>query len=277
VDIDDYGRVAMCQGYAATARTESTYSLWSDHEFCLFASPDSTGASLYRLNPDYSRTGLRSYLTKGAPLDYTYANGQVYYCNGFENGYITADNLSHSWVKGTYYGVETFRRFSDPPVGHLLAHFDGRIYIAQDNTVWFSEPFAFSAFDLARNYFLYSSRIQMLKGVSKGIYVSDSQAIYFIEYKSPDDIVQKKVYGYPAISGSAIVADAISLQLADSIIPEYKKSEGPILLCATEKGICVGTSDGIFKNITLDKVTYPSSNKAAAAINGNSYVCLLQE
>lgn len=50
---------------------------------------------------------------------------------------------------------------------------------------------------------------------------------------------------------------------------------GPVLLCTTNNGICVGLTDGLFKNLTQDKIVCPTANKATAVIKDNTYICLL--
>jgi hypothetical protein len=273
INIDDSGRLSRRKGFYTTSRTESVHSMFAEKEYCLYMSGD----SLYRLNPDYSRTGLRSSMTIGAVVDYAYANREVYYTNGFEIG-IVRDNTSWGWAKPTtYYGVATFRQFSDPPLGHLVCYYNGRMFIAQDNIVWFSEPYNYGAFDLARNYWLFPSRVKMLRAVSDGLFVSDSFRIYSLLFNKPDECKQTVVYDYPAIEGSAAIGDATNLQLPESVTLGLARVAGPVVLCTTNNGICVGLQDGIFKNMTQDKLVCPTANKATAVIKDNTYICLLQE
>jgi hypothetical protein len=272
IDIDNSGRISRCEGFTATSRTENIHSLWAEKEYCLYMSGD----SLYRLKSDYSRVGLRSYMTPGAVVDYAYVDGIVYYVNGFEHGYVNGD-VTYAWQKGEYIGPTTFKQYSNPPYGHLICYYNGRMFVAQDNVLWYSEPYAFGAFDLARNYFQFSTRIKMVKAVEDGLFISDSQRVYFYRFDEPTDFKQTVMYDYPVIEGSAALGDAVSLQLPSTVISEFSKVDGPVLVCATEKGICIGASSGIFKSLTLDKVTYPTANRAAAVIDGTAYTCLLQE
>jgi hypothetical protein len=151
------------------------------------------------------------------------------------------------------------------------------MFIAQDNIVWFSEPYNYGAFDLARNYWLFPSRIKMLKAVSDGLFVSDSFNTFSLLFSKPDECKQTVVYDYPAIEGSAAIGDATNLQLPESVVSVWTRVAGPVLLCTTNNGICVGLTDGLFKNLTHDKLVCPTANKATAVIKDNTYICLLQE
>lgn len=271
VDIDNSGRVSRRKGYTTTPFRHAAHSMFAEKEYCLFVSE----SALYRLQPDYSTIGLRSGLTEGAKMDYAYINKTVYYANGYEIGYVK-DNLSYIWKNSAVAGEPDFRQFSDPPIGHLVCYHNGRMYVAQDNVIWFSEPFAFGTFDLARNYYSFSGRITAMRGVAGGIYASDITGTYFISTRTDarfsidrTQVEQKRVYEYPIIAGSAVIGDGISLQIKDTY--------GDVLICATEKGICVGDSDGKFTNITIEKVTYPAALDATATIVDGCYLCLLHE
>lgn len=273
VDIDDSGRISRRKGYVVTARTESIHSLWAEREYCLYVS----GNSLYRLNPDYSYTGLRTGVSIGAIMDYAYVNRKVYYCNGFENGYVD-DNVSYPWVKpSSYVGQPDYRDFSDMPVGHLVCYYNGRMFVARDDVVYYSEPFNYGACDLARNYFLFSSRIKALRAVSDGLFVSDGYGIYSLQFTQPYDAKQTLVYDCPIIEGSAINGDVTTLQLPATVLPDWSIVQGKVMLCATNNGICVGLNNGVFRNLTQDRIVFPTANKATAALKDNTYIVLLQE
>jgi len=201
----------------------------------------------------------------------------VYYLNGFEKG-LVRDNASYTWVKPTaYYGVTTYRQFDDPPVGHLICYYNGRMFVAKDNMVWYSEPYSFGAFDLARNYWIFPSRIKMLRAVNDGLFVSDSFSIYSMLFKQPAECEQKVVHDCPAIEGSAVVGDSVKMQLPDDITAGWTPIQGPVIICTTNNGICVGLNTGKFKNLTVEKVVCPTANRATAVIKDNTYISLLQE
>lgn len=272
VDIDNSGRVSRRKGYKETPIRVKAHSMFAEKEYCLFVSGD----SLFRVTESYETIGLRSGMTIGASMDYAYINNSVYYVNGFEIGYVK-DSLSYVWKKGDeFFGEPTFEQMSNPPIGHLVCYHEGRMYIAQDNVLWFSAPFSFGAFDLARNYYQFSSRIVGVKAVKGGLYVSDMSGIYFISTKTDARFdttkvsnEQDRVYEWPMIEGSAVVGDGTSLQIEGMI--------GKVMVCATEKGICIGDSDGKFYNMTINKVVYPKASKASATILDGCYLCLLQE
>ena len=81
---------------------------------------------------------LRDGLTDGARLSFVAVGAAVYFTNGFETGVIR-DGTACPWSAAAYPGPDRTNRFTPPPAGQLLAHFAGRIWIARDNLVHFTE------------------------------------------------------------------------------------------------------------------------------------------
>jgi hypothetical protein len=263
VEIDKSGQVSRRHGFAPTVRTEVCHSLFCDGGDCLFVSGD----SLYKLNPDYSRIGLRSGMTLNARLDCVQVVNRIYYVNGYELGYVEGDH-SYVWSIPTQLATRpTFRQFSNPPTGHLVEHHNGRMYVAKDNVLWHSEPFAYNLFDYARNYIWFESKIQMVKSVFAGIFVSDMKRTYFLQGLHPTEFMRKVVCTYPAIMGTAVKIDG-------SYIGEGYPERA--VIWASDNGICLGLPDGGFKNLSVSKIEYPNSNLGSAVAFEDKYICLLQ-
>ena len=91
-DLDKSGRLARRSGYASVLAGAS-HSLWSwDDTIALFMQ----GSTLYRLNPDYSKTALAIGLTSGLRMSYWRANSRVYFSNGIQTG-IWENGTIRSW------------------------------------------------------------------------------------------------------------------------------------------------------------------------------------
>lgn len=262
VDHDDTGRISRRKGFAATIRTEDIHSLFCDGGECLFV----TGNALCVLHADYTYTAIRN-VTIGARMRCVQVDDQIYYTNGHETGRVK-NSLSYSWMKGTYIGPDTTRQYSDPPIGSILEHFNGRIYVVQGKTVWHSEPFNHDAFDLARNYFDFGSNVTMFRAVSSGIWVSTERNTYFLAGGVPQEFIRTMVANYGAVEGT------------DDRVVGAKLGSGEMagvgIIWTSTKGICFGSADGQFVNSTESKLSYPYARYGTGLCLGKRYVALLE-
>ena len=263
VDIDSSGRIAMRRGLTATSRTESSHSIFCDGGECLFI----CGTSLYRLNPDYSRTGVRSGMTAGNKCRYVQIAGRIYYSNQVEIGYVL-NGVSYVWQAETYIGPTTHRRFSNPVVGKFLEFLSSRIYVSKDNILWYSEPFAYGWFDLASNFVPFGSIIRMVRSVKTGLYVGTEREVVFIGGAEP------KQFTYEIVSNSPVV-EGTDVKLSGAWFEDGKVT-GQLAMWTAQDGIYVGMPDGQVRNITKEKIVYPGAFEGCAVIKNNKYVSLLK-
>jgi predicted GIY-YIG superfamily endonuclease len=49
-----------------------------------------------------------------------------------------------------------------------------------DNVLWYSEPFAYNWWDMARNFIPLSYHVRMVRSVRDGLYVGDEKGVYFL-------------------------------------------------------------------------------------------------
>ena len=263
VDIDQTGRVSRRKGYAATAQTGSCHSLFCDGGECLFV----TGTSLCLLGSDYSSTAVAT-VTSGARMAYLQLHGRIYWANGHEKGYVEA-GTNNTWIKGSYVGPDTTRQYSDPPVGTILAFFDGRVVVGQGSVLWYSDTFNLHAFDLARDFVPLENHIRMAAPLAGGIWVGTDKDIAFLEGTSFQDLTYRKRADYPAVEGTAreISLDKIGMQ---------GLSLGLGVIFASSRGICLGTAEGQLYNLTEQRLNYPSARFGAGLVIDDRYIATLE-
>jgi hypothetical protein len=267
IDHDSTGRPSRRKGFAATVRTEAAHSMFCEGGECVFV----TGTSLCVLDSSYGYASVAT-VTAGARLAAMQLNNAVYWLNGYEKGYIK-DSVNYSWIKGDYVGPDTTRQLSDPPIGSRLAYFNGRIYVAQGNVLWYSEPYATGAFDLARNFIPFEERIRMVRPVRDGIFVGTDKRTIFLVGDNPRDVKFIEVADYPPIEGTDAKLD---LSITGLEVPEFSGSGA---IWTSEKGICVGSSGGLFINVTRRKLSYPRATFGAGLFieaNEARYVATLE-
>lgn len=263
--IDDSGRLARRDGFTATDRTEE----WKNLFGCGSYGIGTKGDALCILEPNMAYTAIRN-ITPGARMSFIRdtdgTQDVVYYTNGHENGRIIS-KVSHSWPVGTYSGATTLKDFSAAPLGHLLEIRNSRMFIAEDNFLWYSEPGNYSLYRLAANFFGFQSRLRMVQAVKNGLWISDSENIYFMGGEIVPTVLempkQKRMTDYPAIENTAVKVKGSKIG---------KGYPGMVIVFATEKDVCVGTEDGELVSLTEDKIDLPGGLTGAGLYKDGHYI-----
>lgn len=263
VDVGDTGEVSRRRGQTATPRTENIHSIFCEGGDCFFVFSN----ALYRLNKDYSAYGVRNTMTVGAKVSFCQIVERTYYCNGFEKGYVI-NGVGYNWTADEYIGPATHRIFSDPPVGHLLTYLSGRIYVAQGSVGWYSEPYAYGWFDLAKNFIPFGQHIKMWRAVEKGIYVGFGDMVVFLAGTDPKEFIFKVVSDSPVVEGTDVYASGDK-------IGKGEETERVVMWTASD-GIYVGQSDGKVRNVTVGRLTIPESSYGCAVYADGQYITLFQ-
>jgi len=261
VDVDRTGRISRRKGYTLKLEKDC-HSLFPCIGYALFVSGD----ALCVLEPSYAWSAIRN-VTVGARMRYVRAGRDTYYLNEHERG-IVRDRVSYAWNAGDYVGPDTTKAFSDPPIGHLIELYNGRMLIGKDDVLWYSEPFAWAWFDFARNFVSFHERLTMVKAVKGGVFVSTESEIYFLGGENIREASLTKMADYPAIEGTEVTVDAS--KLGDGSI------KGLSAMWTTPKGICFGGPNGAFENLTARRLVYPTARYGAGLYRDGKYVCLLQ-
>jgi hypothetical protein len=225
-----------------------------------------SGEALYIMEPDYTVSGIRN-LTVSTRMSYAKVGTDIYYCNGTEKG-IVRDRVSYGWTAADYVGPDTTKTFSNPPTGHLLEVYNGVMLIGQDNVLWYSEPYAYSQFDLAKNYMQYNDRLVMIKAVQDGIFVSTEKETFACSGKTVKELLQVKVADYPAIEGTVVTVNASRIGDGSMV--------GLAAMWASTEGICFGGPGGHFRNFTERRLEYPFARYGAGLFRDGKYICLLK-
>ncbi len=258
VDIDNEGRVSRRDGYTKKyTPSGKTHSMYSNDRMCLFVED----SSLMRLNTDYTSETLRTGVTT-LPMEYVDVNENVYYSNASVNGYIDTLGVSNLHTDPAVEYKET------PKPGQHIEYYNGRIYIARNHTLWFTDVFAFSRVDMRYNAIEFKDEITMLKAVDDGLYISlgdinDRSSVVFLSGATPEEFVQRVVADYGAIEGTAT-------KPKEAFIGDGVK--GQVVLWASRKGICLGGNGGSFRNLTTEKYEVPTNRYGSGFFRINSGV-----
>ena len=231
VVIGDTGRVERCLGQSIYERLPGAHSLYAID-----------GLYAYVFNGELRLSNNAIFpLVSAAKMSYAKVDDRVFFSNGTDMGFIRGGEIlpMPSWE---YHGPKTARNFSSAVPGHLLCYTLGRLLIASGNTLWMSEAAQPYTFCLSDSRFQYNSKIRLLAKGNSGFWVSDSEGIYWVDYKDGQWEQTIKAF-YPALEGEPSYVNATEVQGLENLF-------GTACLCATVKGICLLGADGIFVNLT---------------------------
>jgi len=264
-DIDDSGMISRRAGQTLLSAV-SSHSVFCDKGDCFVVQDRTNDAALYKVGTDYSLTGIRSGLTKGARIAFKQIGTKTYYTSIYQNGVIE-DGISSAWpINTTHVGATTVRAFYSAPLGAHLELFHSCIWIMQDNVIWVSEPNAFGKFDMARRFFQFGSNGRMMKAVTGGVWVSDSEKTAFIAAEDKfDDMRYIKKASFPAHEWSE------NIELLDLSQSEFQLP-GLSAVWSSDAGLCIGSADGQLIVATEKKLIYPTGSSGSTIINGNNVI-----
>lgn len=147
-------------------------------------------------------------------------------------------SLSHGKELRTLY-------LDEMPPGTIMRQHNGRMYVVENNVIWYSEALLYGLTYLDRNYFPpFDAPITMVEPVAAGLFVS-ADKLYFVAGESVDSIAITTREGATTIPGSSLVLDG---QLIS------KDLQGDVAYWQSSEGAVLGLPDGSVRNITQDKL-----------------------
>jgi hypothetical protein len=123
-----------------------------------------------------------------------------------------------------------------PPVGDMLAYYNGRIYIANGPVVAYTEPLGYGLFAWSRNFLLFGEDVTLLASVDDGLYVAADKT-FFLSGPTPNEFVRKDILPYGAVKYTA----------------SYD-TQGDAVSWFSHRGLVVGGPSGQVKNVQEERV-----------------------
>ena len=264
VELDRTGRISRRRGFTLIEEG-AFHSLYSVGEYA-FAVKDDSLVWITAEGVGGTITTLTQY---GNRISYATVGGRTYYSNGADKGYIEG-KINHAWEAGTYVGKSSIKTISGPPPGQLLEIAFGRMWIAYDSYIYYSEPFAYNYYDYARAIIPFSGRVTLVKAVLDGLYVSDPTGVYFLNGTDPNAMQSLRITDSPAIEG------AVAQELINGM--EYgARTNYLYCLFVTKKGICIAGPGGDYLDLTYNKIKYPNVNRGSVVVREDNSLILLQK
>lgn len=196
-------------------------------------------------------------------------NGEILYLqDSITNGTTTYD------IDGVT-GVTPLKSFNVHPApnGHIIREAHGYMFIAQENILWYSDPFSPEWWRPHTNFILFEDRIRAVMPTEGGMWVA-SDRLYYLSGRTPAEMKRKEVEPVKVVEGSDVKIMGAYIFIENTPIG-YK------WLVTTNRGIFVCFNDGIALNMTEKNVVFPAADEGTATFiqeDGiNRYVTLVNK
>lgn len=269
IDIDDAGQIHRRRGYTKVANG-NYHSIFSNQFGRMYVVKDGTLGALY---PNYTFEPLLPGVGSDA-LDYVQVGDDVYFSSATSSGVIDANNIVSQWgmpvapnqwlspvVRPTETLPPTRGKFiSAPPMATALTYWNGRIYMAHENTVWATELYLYNYVDKTKNFLQFESPVTMLATVTDGLYVGTTGSVWFLSGPF-NEMKRIPIMSYGVMPQSSIVVPAELIKPQISQDPQSPIRNAVLFL--TKTGLCAGFDGGVIYNLTQAEVLFPEAVSAA--------------
>ena len=236
------------------------HSIFSDTYSCFTVK----AGTIYELGTDNSITSVKTGLTNNR-VSWCNAAGRFFYTNGVDYGIIQNGEYTE-WVKTAYMGGETDKELVGPFAGNHLAFHGGRIFIARDNAIWWSEQHSLGLFHLFGSFVQFNTPIRMMAPVDGGMFVSTERRIHFLTGKNPAQFQPTVVCNFPALEWSLCQQKISGMEI-------QLQTPGLCALWNSTEGAIAGHPSGASENLTKQKIIYPENvSQGFSVLNGYNFI-----
>jgi len=257
-DIDDSGMLSRRSGRISISANAS-HSLFCSGNYCFVVQDRTSDSVIYQIGTNFALTSRVTGLTKAAKVSFWQVGEKTFYMNGFQKG-VLVSGIAGTFPGYTHVGVQSVAEYYPAPIGTHICVFKGRMWVAQDNVIWVSEPFAFGKYRISARFFQFSTNVLMMMPVENGVWVSDSTKTGFIRFEDKfENMKFEKKLDMPAHEWS----QCASLK---SFTKSPYKIPGLSAIWSCDEGLMVGDEVGNIHNFTEDKMYYPNGTSGASVI-----------
>jgi hypothetical protein len=266
VDLDNEGQARRREGFRG-ARRGDCHSLFSTPSGNSFVVSDGW---LSRVTHGYHIIPIT--LGGARRLSYVEVDGILYYSSEAVSGKIMRDFTPEPW--GQIGGAAEWfspvvnptdtlpeingKPLSPPPMGSHLTAINGRIYIADDKTLWATELYLYDYVDRTKGFVQFDSKITGLAYSGDGIYVGTETGVWFL--RGGLNNMERRIvvrsrhipYSMVEVPGDyALVAGEPALQYRNAV------------MFMTEDGLIAGFNGGFCRNLTENEMIFPKALTAS--------------
>lgn len=150
------------------------------------------------------------------------------------------------------------------PGGHFITGHKGRLVVAVDNCVVFSEALRPHLYDPATNVIPFVGKIRMLVSNSDCLYVADDRGVWVLAGKDLFEASLERVSSAIIVTGSALVVPSSALPAGRE---DMKISEGEdLVVFLTEHGYVGGRGNGLLVSLSRGLVKLPAGREGCTVL-----------
>lgn len=269
VDLDDAGQIRRRRGYTLVS-AGNFHSLYRTEEGTLYGVKN---GALGLINPNYSFVSILSG-AGDAPLAYAQVGETLYFASQDISGKLdlTANTSSAwgasasagTWLSPVVNPTSTLtpirgKLLGKPPMASYLAHYNGRVYLANDTLLWATELYLYDYVDKTKNFIQFETPITGVGAVTDGLYVGTETATWFLS-GSFNEMRRIRVSSDGVLPRSMVDASA------EDIKKETANLSRRAVLMMTQSGLCVGYDNGVFSELTDERVWFPEAFSVAPLV-----------
>lgn len=144
-----------------------------------------------------------------------------------------------------------------PQAGQLVAEMNGRIYIARNSKVIFTEPLRYELTRPSQGIFMFSDFITLLEPVQDGLYVGTNKGIVFIDGADPYSVKQVHVSPYAPVEQATARVPGEKFGVSLETVPVWWGTDGVMML---------GLPKGELRQLTRDRLAVPEFQRGAVSV-----------
>jgi hypothetical protein len=182
-----------------------------------------------------SSATLRTGFDPNARMQYVETDDRVFMTNGTWIGYFQDNSVNNLPDPD-----QTFKTVM--PAGHLIEFYHNTLFVAFNSLVIHSDAVAWHRTDLRKNIVPFTSRIRMIQAVDTGLFVSDSESIWYLDGANASEFVLSRKLTSPVYENafSKVPSEFVGLE----------GLHGDNVVMATDSGIYIGSAGGSFIDMT---------------------------
>ena len=169
---------------------------------------------------------------------------------------ITSPITIYSTGVGTGKELDTLNMHPPMP-GQIVRHMNGRLYIARNSKVVFSEPLQPHLTRPSQGIYMMPEYITLLEPSTDGVYVGTKKGVVWIGGSDPYDVQQRHVSAYAPVERAAGRLPGEKFDVAVDEVPVWWGVDGVMV---------VGLPGGQLKQLTRDRLAVPEYRTGALSI-----------
>jgi hypothetical protein len=181
----------------------------------------------------------------------TQADSEVYYLTKTLAAPGTVDIGVSELGRGRVLETLNFRQ---PQSGHIVQYFNGRIYVARNDTVIFTEPLRYGVTRPAQGIYMFPERVELLAPSTDGVYVGWQGQVAFLAGMDPYDVSQIAVQAVGPVPRAMTYLPGERLEVGARQVPVWWGTDGVMV---------AGLPNGQVRQLTRDRLAVPKHEVGA--------------